>query len=170
MPSESVTAQIYAQATVDWRMAGRAAGRRAVTRCSKCRRQTSANMDANALALGQKVAADGVIYGSVNKFRERVGLQVLPRRPRPRSHLPSISSMRQRDRSCGRRSMRAAAEGADRKYFRPAQLYPEQGAAGCAPTISPQEGVRSRLANLYSKTDYSAGAAGPIATLQMTPR
>jgi len=34
---------------------------------------TPATLDQNALALGRKVAADGVIYGTVNRYRERVG-------------------------------------------------------------------------------------------------
>jgi hypothetical protein len=34
---------------------------------------TVADLDQNALAFGHKVAADGVIYGAVNRYRERVG-------------------------------------------------------------------------------------------------
>jgi hypothetical protein len=34
---------------------------------------TLADLDQNALALGRKVAAGGVLYGTVNRYRERVG-------------------------------------------------------------------------------------------------
>jgi hypothetical protein len=36
---------------------------------------TQADMDQNALQLGRKVAADGVIYGAVTRYRERVGFE-----------------------------------------------------------------------------------------------
>ena len=42
---------------------------------------TLADLDQNALALGRKVAADGVIYGSVNRYRERVGFDYAAQTP-----------------------------------------------------------------------------------------
>jgi hypothetical protein len=42
---------------------------------------TRADMDQNALALGRKVAADGVIYGSVHRYRERVGFDYAAQTP-----------------------------------------------------------------------------------------
>jgi hypothetical protein len=42
---------------------------------------TIADMDQNALALGRKVAADGVIYGSVHRYRERVGFDYAAQTP-----------------------------------------------------------------------------------------
>ncbi|HTT77312.1 MAG TPA: hypothetical protein VMF50_15220 [Candidatus Binataceae bacterium] len=42
---------------------------------------TPANMDQNALELGRKVAADGVLYGTVNRYRERVGYEYAAQTP-----------------------------------------------------------------------------------------
>ena len=42
---------------------------------------TLADMDQNALTLGQKVAADGVIYGTVGRYRERVGFDYAAQTP-----------------------------------------------------------------------------------------
>jgi hypothetical protein len=42
---------------------------------------TVADLDKNALALGSKVAADGVIYGTVNRYRERVGFDYAAQSP-----------------------------------------------------------------------------------------
>jgi hypothetical protein len=42
---------------------------------------TVANLERSALALGRKVAADGVIYGTVNRYRERVGFDYAAQTP-----------------------------------------------------------------------------------------
>ncbi|MBV8773736.1 MAG: hypothetical protein JO166_15625 [Deltaproteobacteria bacterium] len=42
---------------------------------------TVADLDRNALTLGRKVAADGVIYGAVNRYRERVGFDYAAQSP-----------------------------------------------------------------------------------------
>src|SRR5712692_8033795 len=42
---------------------------------------TLADLDQNALALGRKVAADGVIFGAVNRYRERVGFDYAAQLP-----------------------------------------------------------------------------------------
>lgn len=42
---------------------------------------TAEDLDRNALALGRRVAADGVIYGMVNRYRERVGFDYAAQSP-----------------------------------------------------------------------------------------
>lgn len=42
---------------------------------------TTADLDQNALALGRRVAADGVIYGVVNRYRERIGFDYAAQSP-----------------------------------------------------------------------------------------
>jgi hypothetical protein len=42
---------------------------------------TVADLDQNALALGRKVAADGVIYGTASRYRERVGFDYAAQSP-----------------------------------------------------------------------------------------
>lgn len=42
---------------------------------------TVEDLDQNALALGRRVAADGVIYGAVNRYRERVGFDYAAQSP-----------------------------------------------------------------------------------------
>ena len=43
-------------------------------RCRSCRRPRSRNLDENALKLGHDVSADGVLYGTVERYQERVGM------------------------------------------------------------------------------------------------
>jgi TolB-like protein len=78
--SESVTAQLYAQATVagGWEVVAEDDVGGAMQQLPPT---TIANMDANALALGKKVAADGVLYGTVNRYRERVGFEYSAQTP-----------------------------------------------------------------------------------------
>ena len=76
----SVTAQLYAQATVvgGWQVVPEDDVGDAMQQLPPT---TAANLDANALALGKSVAADGVLYGTVNKFRERVGFEYSAQTP-----------------------------------------------------------------------------------------
>jgi TolB-like protein len=78
--SESVTALLYAQATMigGWQVVPQDDVGDAMQQLPPT---TPTNMDANALALGKKLAADGVIYGSVNKYRERVGFEYSAQTP-----------------------------------------------------------------------------------------
>lgn len=78
--SESITAQLYAQATVvgGWQVVPQDDVGDAMQQLPPT---SAANMDANAIALGKRVAADGVIYGSVNKYRERVGFEYSAQTP-----------------------------------------------------------------------------------------
>jgi len=78
--SESVTALLYAQATVigGWQVVPQDDVGDAMQQLPPT---TPTNMDANALALGKKLAADGVIYGSVSKYRERVGFEYSAQTP-----------------------------------------------------------------------------------------
>jgi hypothetical protein len=76
----AVTAEVYAKASVTggWEVVpqddvGDAMQQRPPT--------TLENMDQNALALGQKIAADGVLYGTVNRYRERVGYDYAAQTP-----------------------------------------------------------------------------------------
>jgi hypothetical protein len=42
---------------------------------------TPANMDQNAIELGHKLAADGVLYGALSRYRERVGYDYAAQTP-----------------------------------------------------------------------------------------
>jgi hypothetical protein len=70
--AQSVTAAIYARANElgGWEVVAQEDVDAALQQMPPL---TAADLDQNALALGRKVAADGVIYGVVNRYRERVG-------------------------------------------------------------------------------------------------
>lgn len=72
--AESVTADLYARATVmgGWDVVPQD---NVETAMQQLPPTTQANMDQNALQLGRKVVADGVIYGAVTRYRERVGFE-----------------------------------------------------------------------------------------------
>ncbi len=78
--AESVTAQLYAQATVigGWQVVPQDDVGDAMQQLPPT---TLADMDANALALGKKLAADGVLYGTLTRYRERVGFEYSAQTP-----------------------------------------------------------------------------------------
>ena len=124
-------------------------------RCSSCRRPRSANMDANAMTLGRQLAADGVLYGTVTAYRERVGYDYAaqdPRRGRFTLHFVDVhNGGRAVDRELRPRSKRRSA----RTSSTCVTLSPTAG-AGCARTISPRAGStkRSTISNPSSATRF----------------
>ncbi|MBV8360725.1 MAG: hypothetical protein JO189_22740 [Deltaproteobacteria bacterium] len=78
--AQSITAAIYARANElgGWEVAPQDDVDTAMQQMPPL---TVADLDQNALALGRKLAADGVIYGSVNRYRERVGFNYAAQSP-----------------------------------------------------------------------------------------
>lgn len=70
--AESVTAELYARATMigGWEVVPQDDVDGAMQQLPPL---TLADMNQNALELGRKVAADGVLYGTLHRYRERVG-------------------------------------------------------------------------------------------------
>jgi len=146
--SESVTAQIYAQATVvgGWQVVPQDDVGDAMQQLPPT---NSANMDASALALGKKLAADGVIYGSVNKYRERVGFEYSAQTPAAVAFTLNFV-----DEHSGQivwtakyaRQQKALTE----NIFDLPHFIQNKGRWVRAHDIA-QEGVNAALANLYSK-------------------
>lgn len=78
--SESVSAEIYARASMmgGWEVVPQDDVLAAMQQLPPT---TAANMDQNAIELGRKVAADGVIYGALHRYRERVGYDYAAQTP-----------------------------------------------------------------------------------------
>jgi hypothetical protein len=78
--SESVSAEVYARASMmgGWEVVPQDDVESAMQQLPPT---TQANMDQNAIELGRKVAADGVIYGALNRYRERVGYDYAAQTP-----------------------------------------------------------------------------------------
>lgn len=76
----AVTAEVYAKASITggWEVVPQDDVEDAMQQMPPT---TLANMDQNALLLGQKIAADGVLYGTVNRYRERVGYDYAAQTP-----------------------------------------------------------------------------------------
>jgi len=146
--SESVTALVYAQATVigGWQVAPQDDVDNAMQQLPP---PTLADMDANALALGKKIAADGVLYGTVNKYRERVGFEYSAQTPAAVAFTLSFV-----DEHSGQivwsakyaREQKALTE----NVFDLPNFIANKGRWVRAHDIA-QEGVDAALANLYSK-------------------
>jgi TolB-like protein len=146
--SESVTAQLYAQATVvgGWQVVPQDDVGDALQQMPPT---TIANMDANAIALGKKLAAGGVLYGTVNKYRERVGFEYSAQAPAAVAFTLSFV-----DEHSGQvvwsakyaREQKALAE----NVFDLPTFIQNKGRWVRAHDIA-QEGVDAALANLYSK-------------------
>ncbi len=78
--AESVSAQLYARATMvgGWTVVPQ---EDVVEAMQQLPPTTAANMDQNALTLGRKLSVDGVLYGSVHRYRERVGYDYAAQTP-----------------------------------------------------------------------------------------
>ncbi len=78
--AQSVTAMLYAQATVigGWAVTPQDDVEDAMQQLPPT---NLANLDQNAIALGKAIAADGVLYGTVGKYRERVGYDYAAQAP-----------------------------------------------------------------------------------------
>ncbi len=78
--AQSITAAIYARANElgGWEAAPQDDVDTALQQLPP---PTVADLDQDALALGHKLAADGVIYGTVNRYRERVGFDYAAQSP-----------------------------------------------------------------------------------------
>ena len=146
--AESVTAQLYAEATVvgGWQVMPQDDVGDAMQQLPPT---TLANMDANALALGKKLAADGVLYGSVNRYRERVGFEYSAQTPAAVAFTLNFV-----DEHSGQivwtakyaREQKALTE----NIFDLPNFIANKGRWVRAHDIA-QEGVNAALANLYSK-------------------
>jgi TolB-like protein len=146
--SESVTALLYAQATMigGWQVVPQDDVGDAMQQLPPT---TPTNMDANALALGKKLAADGVIYGSVNKYRERVGFEYSAQTPAAVAFTLNFV-----DKHSGQivwtakyaREQKALTE----NIFDLPHFIQNKGRWVRAHDIA-QEGVNAALTNLYSK-------------------
>jgi hypothetical protein len=78
--SEAITAELYARANVlgGWQVVPQDDIEAAMQQMPPV---TLADMDRNALELGRKVTADGVLYGTVMRYRERVGYDYAAQTP-----------------------------------------------------------------------------------------
>jgi hypothetical protein len=78
--TEAVSAELYARTTIDggWTVVPQEDVLDAMQQMPP---STESNLDQNALDLGKLLTADGVIYGSVHRYRERVGYDYAAQTP-----------------------------------------------------------------------------------------
>jgi hypothetical protein len=78
--TETVTAELYARATLlgGWTVVPQEDVETALQQMPPT---NAGNLDQNALQLGRKLAVDGVIYGAVHRYRERVGYDYAAQTP-----------------------------------------------------------------------------------------
>jgi hypothetical protein len=78
--AEAVSAEVYARATIvgGWTVMPQTDVEDALQQFPP---STPADLDQNALALGRKLNVDGVLYGSVHQYRERVGYDYAAQTP-----------------------------------------------------------------------------------------
>lgn len=146
--AESVTAALYAQATVvgGWAVAPQDDVESAMQQLPPT---TLNNLDQNAAALGKAVAADGVLYGSVGKYRERVGYDYAAQTP-----AAVAFTVKFLDEHSGQvvwtakyaRAQKALSE----NVFDLPNFISNRGRWVRAHDIA-EEGVQAAIANLYSK-------------------
>ena len=160
--AESVTAQVYAQATVigGWQVVPQDDVGDAMQQLPPT---NAANMDSHALAIGKKLAADGVIYGSVNKYRERVGFEYSAQTP-----AAVTLTLNFVDEHSGQ-IVWTAKYAREQKALTENILIPHfiqnKGRWVRAHDIA-QEGVNAALTNLYSKLTIQPVLPGQYVSLQ----
>jgi hypothetical protein len=78
--ADAVTAELYSQAALagGWQVIP---NDDVVQAMQQLPPTTPANLDQNALALGRLVSADGVLYGSLERYKERVGIDYAAAHP-----------------------------------------------------------------------------------------
>jgi hypothetical protein len=78
--AEAVTAELYARATLlgGWTVVPQEDVEQALQQMPPT---NASNLDQNALELGRKLAVDGVVYGAVHRYRERVGYDFAAQTP-----------------------------------------------------------------------------------------
>jgi TolB-like protein len=78
--TEAVSAELYARATIDggWNVVPQDD---VADMMQQMPPSTEANDDQNALELGRRLGVDGVLYGSVHRYRERVGYDYAAQTP-----------------------------------------------------------------------------------------
>lgn len=146
--ADSVSALLYAQATVvgGWQVVAQDDVSDAMQQLPPT---TLANMDANALALGKAVAADGVLYGTVNKYRERVGFEYSAQTPAAVAFTLSFVDLHSGQivwSAKYARDQKALSE----NIFDLPNFIANKGRWVRAHDIA-QEGVNAAIANLFSK-------------------
>jgi TolB-like protein len=146
--AESVTAQLYAQATVigGWQVVPQDDVGDAMQQFPPT---TLADMEANALALGKKVAADGVLFGSVNKYRERVGFEYSAQTPAAVAFTLSFLDLHSGQVVWSAKYAREQKALTENVFDLP-NFIANKGRWVRAHDIA-QEGVQASLTNLYSK-------------------
>jgi hypothetical protein len=146
--AESVTAQLYAQATVigGWQVVPQDDVGDAMQQFPPT---TLADMEANALALGKKVAADGVLFGSVNKYRERVGFEYSAQTPAAVAFTLSFLDLHSGQVVWSAKYAREQKALTENVFDLP-NFIANKGRWVRAHDIA-QEGVQAALMNLYSK-------------------
>ena len=78
--TEAVSAELYARSTIDggWTVVPQDDVADTMQQLAP---STEANDDQNALELGRRLGVDGVLYGSVHRYRERVGYEYAAQTP-----------------------------------------------------------------------------------------
>jgi hypothetical protein len=78
--ADAVTAELYSQAALagGWQVIPNEDVAQAMQQLPP---STPANLDENALALGRLVSADGVLYGTLERYKERVGIDYAAAHP-----------------------------------------------------------------------------------------
>ena len=101
------------------------------------------NLDENALKLGHDVSADGVLYGTVERYKERVGMDYAASSPAVSGVLAEVRRYEeQANRVDG--EVRQVAGGAQRRIFSTSPTSCSVPDAGCARTKSRRRASRKR--------------------------
>jgi hypothetical protein len=144
----SITAQLYARANVigGWEVVPQDDVDSALQQMPPT---TPADMDRNALELGRKLSADGVIYGSVHRYRERVGFDYAAQKPAAVAFVLKFVDENSKQVVWTARFAREQKSLAENVFDLPNFL--SHGGRWVRARDIAAEGVQSALANLQSK-------------------
>lgn len=115
---------------------------------------TRANLDANALALAREVSADGILYGTVHKYEDRVGSSYAASQPASVAFTLFFASLNTRQ-IIWRAQFAKTQESLSQNVFNIGNWLQNQGRWVRAVDIA-TEGVQDAVADLHSHLNLNA--------------
>ncbi len=152
--AQSLSAQIYSQAELagGWEVVPEEDVTAAM---EKLPPTTRANLDANALALARQVSADGILYGTVHKYEDRVGYSYAASQPAAVAFTLFFADLRSRQ-IIWRAQFAKTQESLSQNAFNIVNWLQNQGRWVRAVDIA-SEGVQEAVADLHSRLNLTGG-------------
>ncbi|MGH7907643.1 MAG: hypothetical protein ACREP6_13560 [Candidatus Binataceae bacterium] len=164
--AQSLTAQLYSQMQLagGWEMVPE---EDVINAMSKLPPTTRENMERNALALARQVSADGVLYGTVHNYQDRIGTSFAASQPASVAFTLMFDDVPKK-REIWRAQFAKTQESLSRNAFDIVSWLHNQGRWVRAVDIA-TTGVREAVSNLHSQLNLTPNAHYFAVPNELTP-